>query len=125
MQIPDSTQSRDHEEDYINLPVTDVLTIDTYITVRPQTVLFQQNSFDNFNCVFTYIVDIIYAAQNFHNPPVTVSLQAYDTPIVYGDQQLQEFLNGEECCHNFINRTYNFSNHLLFTIQQMQRKTNL
>ena len=68
--IPDSTQSRDCEEDYINLPVTDVLTIDTYTTVILQIVLFQQNSFDEFNCVSTYIADIIYAAQNFHNPPV-------------------------------------------------------
>ena len=89
--------------------MTDVLTVDTYITIRPQIVLFQQNSFDKFNCVSTYIVDIAYAAQNFQNPPVTVStLQAYDTPIVYRDQQLQEFLNGEECCRSFINQDLSF-----------------
>ena len=64
-----------------------MLIIDTYITVQLQIVLFQRNSFDEFNCVSTYIVDIIYAAQNLHNPPVTVStLQAYDTRIVYRDQ---------------------------------------
>ena len=94
--------------------MTDTLTIDTYITVRLQIVLFQQNSFDEFDCVSTFIADIVYAAQNFHNPAVTVStLQAYDTPIVYRDQTLQEFLNREERCCNFINH---FSNHLLFTI---------
>ena len=104
VQLLDSTQSRDREEDYINLPMTDVPTVDTYITIQPQ-----ENSFDEFDCVSTYIVDIIYAAQNLHNPPVTVStLQAYDTPIVYRDQQLQEFLNGEEHCRNFINQDLSF-----------------
>ena len=59
--------------------------------------------------VFLFFADIIYAAQDFHNPSVTVSvLQAYDTPIVYRDQQLQEFLDGEECCHNFINQDLSF-----------------
>ena len=97
--------------------MTDAPTVDAYITIRQQIVLFQQNSFDKFDCVSTYIVDIIYAAQNFYNLPVTVStLQAYDTLIVYRDQQLQEFLNGEEHCHNFIIRICHFSNHLLFTM---------
>ena len=54
-------------------------------------------------------MDIVYAAQNLHNPPVTVStLQAYDTLTVYRDQRLQDFLNGEECCHNFINQDLSF-----------------
>ena len=84
--------------------MTDTLTVDTYITVRPGIVLFQQNSFDEFDCVSTCIVDIVYAAQNFHNPQVTVStLQAYNTPVVCRDQQLQEVLNREEHCRNFIN----------------------
>ena len=83
VQIPDSTQSRDREEDHINLPMMDTLTVDTFITIRRQIVLFQQNSFEEFDCVSTCIADIIYAAQNFHNPTVTVStLQAYDTLIV-------------------------------------------
>ena len=51
----------------------------------------------------------IYAAQNFHNPSVTVSTpHVYDTPIVYPNQQLQEFLDGEEHCHNFINQDLTF-----------------
>ena len=109
MQIPDSTQSRDHQEDHINLPVTGTATVDTYVMVRSQIVLFQQNSFEEFDCVSTYIADIVYAAQNFHNSSVTVStLHAYDTPIVYRDQQLQEFLDGEERCHNFINQDLSF-----------------
>ena len=81
----------------------------TYVMVRLQIILFQQNSFQEFDCVFTYIADTFYAAQNFHNPLVTVStLHAYDTPIVFRDQQLQEFLDGEECCHNFINQDLSF-----------------
>ena len=43
LEIPDSTQSRDHKEDHIHLPMTDAPTIDTYVMVRPQIVLFQQN----------------------------------------------------------------------------------
>ena len=104
LQIPDSTQSRDHKEDHINLPMTAVPTMDTYLTVRLQIVLFQQNYFDEVDSISTHIADTIYAAQNFCNPSVTVStLHVYDTPIGYQDQQLQEFLDREEHCHNFIN----------------------
>ena len=109
LQILDSTQSRECEEDHKNLPVTDTPTIDTYVMVRLQIVLFQQNYFEEFDCISTYIADTIYATQNFYNPSVTVStLHAYDTLIVYRDQQLQEFLDGEECCHNFINQDLTF-----------------
>ena len=86
----------------------DALTIDTYVMVRPLIILFQQN-FEEFDYASTYIVDTIYAVQYFHNPSVTVStLHAYDTLTVYRDQQLQEFLHGEEHCHNFINQDLSF-----------------
>ena len=45
MQIPDSTQSRDCEEDHINLPMTDTPTVDTYLMVRLQIVLCQPDLF--------------------------------------------------------------------------------
>ena len=84
LQIPDSTQSRDREEDQINLPMTAALTIDKYLTVRPQIVLIQQNYLDELDSIPAYIVDTVYAAQNFHNPSVTVStLHVYNTPILY------------------------------------------
>ena len=84
LQIPDSTQSRDQEEDQINLPVTATPTIDTYLTVWPQIVLFQQNYLDVLDSIYTHIADTIYATQNFHTPSVTVStLHVYDTPTVY------------------------------------------
>ena len=84
LQIPDSTQSRNHKEDQINLPVTAALTIDTYLTVRPKIVLFQPNYLDELDSIPTYIADTIYAVQNFQNPSVTVStLHVYDTPILY------------------------------------------
>ena len=109
LQIPDFTQGRDQEEDHINLPMTDVPTVDTYVMVRLQIILFQQNSFEEFDCVSTCIADIVYAAQIFYNPSVIVStLQAYDTLIVYMEQKLQEFLNGEEHCYNFINQDLSF-----------------
>ena len=71
--------------------------------------MFQHNSFNELYCVSTYIADIAYATQNLPNPPFTVStLQAYDIPIVYRNQQLQDFLNGEEHCCNFINQDLSF-----------------
>ena len=109
LQILDSSQSRDHEDDRINLPVTATLTIEAYLTVRPQIVLFQQNYLDELNSIPTYIADTIYVAQSFQNPSITVSfLHVYDTPILYRDQQLQEFLDGEEHCCNFINQNLTF-----------------
>ena len=60
-------------------------------------------------CFYIYIADIIYTAQKFHNPSVTVStLHPYDTPIGKRDQQLQEFLDGQECCCKFINQDLSF-----------------
>ena len=43
LQIPDSTQSRDCKEDHINLPMMDVLTVDTYVIIRLQIILFHKN----------------------------------------------------------------------------------
>ena len=41
--------------------------------------------------------------------PVRVStLHISEVPILYWDQWLQEFLVGEECCHNFINQDLTF-----------------
>ena len=66
--------------------MTAVPTIEAYLTVRPQIVLFQQNYFDELDSIPTYIADTIYAAQSFENPSVTVStLHVYDTPILYRD----------------------------------------
>ena len=60
-----------------------VPTIDTYLTVRLQIVLSQQNYLDELDSIPTYIADTTYATQNFHNPSVTVStLHVYDTPIL-------------------------------------------
>ena len=82
LQILDSTQSRDHEEDQINLPMTATPTIDTYLTVRLQIVLFFHNYLDELDSISTHIADTVYAAQNFHNPSVTVStLHVYDTQL--------------------------------------------
>ena len=55
LHIPDSTQSRDHEEDHINFPMTDVLTVDTNVMVRPHIVLFQQTILRNLD-VFLHIL---------------------------------------------------------------------
>ena len=83
-------------------------TTDAYLTVRPQIIFFQQNYFDELGSIFTYVADTICTAQSFLNQSVTVStLHIYDTPFLYRDQQLQEFLD-EECCHNFINQDLTF-----------------
>ena len=105
----DSTQSRDHEEDQQNLPVTSSPTIDAFVTVRPQIIFFQQNCFDEIASTSTYVANAIYPVPSFLNLEVKVStLHIYDIPLLYQDQQLQEFLNSEECCHNFINQDLTF-----------------
>ena len=84
LQTPDSTQSRDCEEDQLNLPLTATPTTDAYLTVRPQIIFFQQYYFDELDSIFTYVADNIYTAQSFLNPSVTVStLHIYDTPLLY------------------------------------------
>ena len=106
---PDSTESRDHEEDQHNLPVTAAPIIDAFVTVRPQIIFFQQNYFDEIAITPTYVANAIYSAPSFLNLSVTVStLHIYDIPLLYQDQRLQEFLDSEECCHNFINQDLTF-----------------
>ena len=87
LQIRDSTQSRDCEEDHLNLPVTSMPTIEAYLTVRQQIIFFHQNYFDEPGSIPTYIANTVYAAQNFQNPSVTVSTHhVYDTSLLYRDQ---------------------------------------
>ena len=106
---PDSTESRDHEECQHNLPVTATSTIDAFVIVRPQIIFFQQNYFDEIGNTPTYVANATHPAQSFLNLSITVStLHIYDTPLLYWDQLLQEFLNREEYCCNFINQDLTF-----------------
>ena len=106
---PDSTKSRDHEEYQHNLSVTAAPTIDAFVTVRPQIIFSQQNYFDEIGNTPTHVTNATYSAQSFPNLSITVStLHIHDTPLLYWDQQLQEFLDREECCHNFINHDLTF-----------------
>ena len=101
---PDSTQSRDHQTDQQILPVTFVTDIDALLTVRPQITFLQQNHFDEIFSIVTYIANVTHIIPTFPNLPVTIStLQISEAPILHSDKQLEEFLIGEECCHNFIN----------------------
>ena len=103
---PDSTESRDCNADQLNLPVTTVPAIDAFVTVRPQITFFQQNYFDEICSTVTYVAKAIHPVLTLPNLPVTVStLQA---PILYWDQELQEFLVGEVCCCNFIDQDLTF-----------------
>ena len=103
---PDSTQNRDHEEDQQNLPVTAVPTIDAFVTLRPQIIFFQQNYFDELGSTPTYVANTIYPAQSFLNLSVTVNtLHKYDILLLYHDQRLQEFCDGEEHCCNYQSRS--------------------
>ena len=43
----------------------------TYLTVRLQIVLLQQNYLDELDSISTHIADTNYAAQNFHNSEVS------------------------------------------------------
>ena len=49
----DCTKSRDCNEDQLTLPVTTVLDIDTFLTVRPRITFFQQNYFDEICSIVT------------------------------------------------------------------------
>ena len=84
--ILDSTQRQDCGEDQQNLPVTAALTIDAFVTVRPQIIFFQQNYFDEIGSTLTSVANAIYPTPSFLNLPVTVStLQIYDIPLLYQD----------------------------------------
>ena len=105
----DSTKSRDHITDQQFLPVTTAPDIDAFLTVRPQITFFQQNHFDEICSIVTYIANATYIVPTFPSLPVTVStLQISEAPILYRDQQLHEFLMGEECCRNFMKQDLTF-----------------
>ena len=104
-----STKSRDHNTDQQLLPATNVPDIDAFLTVRSQITFIQQNHFDEISSVVTYIDNATHIVPTCPNLPVTIStLRISEAPILYWDQQLQEFLIGEECCHNFINQDLTF-----------------
>ena len=106
---PDSTESRDHNVDQQNLPVTATPAIDAFVTVRPQIIFFQQNYFDEICSTVTYAANAVQPVPSLLNLPVTVStLHISEDLILYRDQWLQEFLVGEECCHTFINQDLTF-----------------
>ena len=105
----DSTESRDHNADHQNLPVTTAPAIDAFVTVRPHITFFQQNYFDEICSTVTYVANAIHPVPSLPSLPVTVStLHISEVPILYQDQWLQEFLVGEECSHNFINQDLTF-----------------
>ena len=72
---------------------------DAFVTVRPQITFIQQNYFDEICSTVTYVANAIHPV-----PTLPIS----EAPILYQDQQLQEFLVGEECCHDFINHDLTF-----------------
>ena len=83
--------------------------IDAFLTVRPQITFFQQNYFDEICSIVTYVANSTHVVLTLPNLPVTIcTLHISEAPILYRDQQLQEFLIGKECCHNFINQDLTF-----------------
>ena len=98
--IPDST----HILPEIFAPDTDVL-----LTVRPQITFLQHNGLDAIFSIVTYVANATYIMPTFPNLPVTIStLQISEAQILHRDKQLEEFLIGEEHCHNFINQDLPF-----------------
>ena len=106
---PDSTESRDHNADQHNLPVTSAPTIDAFLTIRPQIIFFQKYYFDEICSTVAYIANAIHPVPILPCLPVTVNtLHISEAPILYQDQWLREFLVGEEYCHNFFNQDLTF-----------------
>ena len=86
------------------MPDTEVL-----ITVRPQINILQHNCINEIFDVVTNTANAIHITPKFPDLPVTIStLLISDEPILHRDKQLEEFLIGEECCHNFINQDLTF-----------------
>ena len=91
------------------MPETTAPAIDAFVIVKPQIIFFQQNYIDDISSIETYAVNAIYLVPNLQNLPLTVStLHTSEAPILYQDQQLQEFLISEECCHKFITQDLTF-----------------
>ena len=85
-------ESRDHNRDQQILLVTTVPDIDAFLTVRPQITFFQQNYFDEICSIVTYVANSTHVVPTLPNLPVTVeTLHISEAPILYQDQQLQEF----------------------------------
>ena len=86
------------------VPDTEVL-----ITVRLQINFLQHNCINKIFNVVTFTANATHIIPIFPNLPVTVNtLHISDAPRLHRDQQLEEFLIGEECCHNFINQDLTF-----------------
>ena len=106
--IPDSTKSRDCEEDLQILPAMATPITNDLVTVRPQIIFFQHNYFDELGSTPTYEANVIYPVLSFPDLSITVStFHIFDAPLLHQDQHLQEFLDGE-CHHNFINQNLSF-----------------
>ena len=57
----------------------------------------------------TFTANATHIIPTFTNLPVTVNtLYISDSPRLHRDKQLEEFLIGEICCHNFINQDLTF-----------------
>ena len=85
-------------------PDTEVL-----ITIRPQINFVWHNCINKIFNVVTFTANATHIIPTFPNLPVTVNtLHISDAPRLHRDKQLEEFLTGEECCHNFINQDLTF-----------------
>ena len=106
---PDSTQGRDHQSNQQTLPEMLAPDTEVLITVRPQISFLLHNCINKIFNVVTYTANATHIIPTFPNLPVTIStLQISDAPRLHGDKQLEEFLIGEEHCHNFINQDLTF-----------------
>ena len=106
---PTSTQSRDPQSDQQTLPEMLAPDTEVLITLRPQINFLLHNCINKIFNVVTYTANATHIIPLFPNLPVTVStLHISDAPRLHRDKQLEEFLKGEESCHNFINQDLTF-----------------
>ena len=82
--------------------------INDFVAVRPQ-IIFQLNYIDEISSTETHVANVIHPTPSLLNLPLTVNtLHISEAPILYQNQQLQEFLVGQEHCCKFINQDLNF-----------------
>ena len=106
---PDSTQSRDQQLDQQTLPETPAPDTEVLITVRPQINFLQHNCINDIFNIVTFTANTTHIIPKFTNLPVTANtLHVSETPRLYRDKRLEEFLIGEIHCRNFINQDLTF-----------------
>ena len=103
---PDSAQSRDQLE---NFTQTDKPLEKEIRILHPQINFQPFCTTEEINIPQFYVCNVDLNLHIHHSLPVHIQqFQIFDPPQLHQDRKLQEFLQGEICCQNFINQHLTF-----------------